>query len=355
LTASEPRRARQAALAPPRALGGALAPARLRAVPEDFAVEELLGFAPTGSGAHVLLKVRKRNANTRWVARELAAAGGCRPAEVGYAGLKDRRALAVQWFTVPRPRAALDWLGLRHAEFTVLEATPHHRKLPRGALAGNRFAVRLRTTPGAGAQLAAQLADTLSAIKGRGVPNYFGPQRFGRDGSNLTVRGEWQTLPREARGFVLSAARSAVFNALLAARVGDGSWERLLSGDIAVLDGRGSVFPVDPDDATLAARCRALEAHPTGALWGKGGPPTGGAVLELEGAIARALSESSALCEAAGLRQERRSLRVAVPDLGMSCEPDAVLLEFRLPRGAFATAVLRELLDDASLGVADGD
>ena len=97
----------EAALAP-RAYGAPAASGVLRTEPEDFVVEEELGFAPAGSGSHLLLKVRKRNANTQWVARELTRLAGCRPADAGYAGLKDRHAVAVQWFSVPRPRAAID-------------------------------------------------------------------------------------------------------------------------------------------------------------------------------------------------------------------------------------------------------
>src|SRR5579864_949147 len=139
-----PLSARAAALAPPRAHALPLEPATLRAVPEDFAVEEELGFDPSGSGQHLLLKVRKRDANTAWVARALARAAGCRDFDVGYAGLKDRRALAVQWFSVPCPRAGTDLRGLAGEGFEVLEVHAHVRKLPRGALAGNRFALRVR-------------------------------------------------------------------------------------------------------------------------------------------------------------------------------------------------------------------
>ena len=127
--------AREAALAPPRAYGAPPASGVLRAEPEDFVVEEELGFAPAGNGTHLLLKVRKRNANTQWVARELTRLAGCRTADAGYAGLKDRRAVAVQWFSVPRPRTAVDWREPRSAEFEVLEVHEHTRKLPRGALA----------------------------------------------------------------------------------------------------------------------------------------------------------------------------------------------------------------------------
>jgi tRNA pseudouridine13 synthase len=340
-----------AALTPPRAFGPAAAAARLRTEPEDFLVEEVLGFDPAGSGQHLLLKVRKRDANTQWVARELAALVGCRGAEVGYAGLKDRRALAVQWFSVPRPRTALSWPEVRHAEFEVLEAHAHNRKLPVGALAGNRFTVRLRGADADGARLEQRLAPRLAVLGARGVPNYFGPQRFGRDGANLAPPAGWRTLPRSQRGFVLSAARSAVFNAVLAARVSEGSWGQVVPGDIVCLDGRGSIFAADPADAGLAPRAAALEIHPTGPLWGAGAPPSTGAILDNESRIAGELSAESELCRAAGMRQERRSLRLAVRELRVTAEADALVLAFRLARGGFATAVLRELLDDQSLGV----
>jgi tRNA pseudouridine13 synthase len=177
--------ARGAALSPPRAFGAPPARALLRGAPEDFVVEEDLGFAPAGAGPHWLLRVRKRNANTQWVAGRLARIAGCRPSEVGYAGLKDRRAIAVQWFSVPQPRVPVAWSAVREADFEVLEAHPHTRKLPRGALAGNRFTVRLGTAQGGGARLAADLEARLADIARRGVPNYFGPQRFGLDGAIL--------------------------------------------------------------------------------------------------------------------------------------------------------------------------
>jgi tRNA pseudouridine13 synthase len=341
---------REAALDPPRAHALTRITAALRAAPEDFVVEEDLGFAPAGHGQHLLLKVEKRNANTQWVARELARAVGCRPADVGYAGLKDRRALARQWFSLPRGAAADRLATLAGEEFAVLESHAHTRKLPRGALAGNRFAIRLRLEPGAGAAAAAVLAPALALIAARGVPNYFGPQRFGRDGANL-ASGPLPPPRDPARGFRLSANRSVVFNALLAERVTAGTWQELLAGDLAALEGRGSYFAVAARDATLVARCARLEIHPTGPLWGRGLPESGAEVLELERAVAARFAAECALCEAAGLRQERRSLRLAVHELRCVGEDAALVLHFRLTRGGFATAVLRELL--VSAGEAD--
>jgi tRNA pseudouridine13 synthase len=336
--------AREAALTPPRAYGAAPASGLLRVEPEDFLVEEELGFAPTGSGAHLLLKVRKRNANTQWVARQLARRAGCRTAEVGYAGLKDRHAVTLQWYSVPRPRSAVDWQAVPGEGYEVLEVHPHTRKLPRGALAGNRFAVRIRTGGAAGTELAAHLAGRLDAIAQRGVPNYFGSQRFGRNAGNLQRLDAPQRLPPQQRGFALSAARSLIFNALLAVRVADGSWERLQAGDVANLDGRGSVFRVDALDAPLIERCRHLEIHPTGPLWGEGSPPSGGEILALETAVAARYPDAAGACVAVRMAQERRSLRVAVHGLRCEVEAQAVRIHFRLARGCFATAVLAELI-----------
>jgi len=331
----------EAALDPPRALGRPLCPGRLRVEPEDFVVEEVLGFEAAGTGQHVLLKVRKRNANTQWIARELARACGCRPGDVGYAGLKDRRAVVTQWFTVPQSRLSpQEWVAVRGGEYQVLEAHRHSRKLPRGALAGNRFAIKVRGTAVDDAALASRFA----TIETRGVPNYFGPQRFGRDGANLRRMNEdLRALKPLERGFALSAARSLVFNAVLAERVGEESWERLEPGDLANLDGRASHFRIEAVDEQLEARCARLDIHPTGPLWGRGTPASGGRVLELEERVAAGLSAACELVARAGMEQERRSLRLAVRDLRWRRDADSIVIEFRLSRGAYATAVLREV------------
>jgi tRNA pseudouridine13 synthase len=345
--------ARAAALAPPHAHGPPLAQAQLRAAAEDFVVEEELGFAAAGAGAHLLVKVRKVDANTRWVARELARLAGCHPRDVGYAGLKDRRAVAVQWFSVPAPRSPLDWHAVQGADFTVLETHAHTRKLPRGALAGNRFAIRLRPQAGSGAALGATLAERLARIAQRGVPNYFGPQRFGRDGANLErIAQDFGRLAPQERGFVLSAARSVIFNAVLAERVIRGSWQQLLPGDLANLEGRGSFFAVEEVDETLRARCERLEIHPTGPLWGRGELQSRARVGQLEADVAARLPRACELCAAEGMHQERRSLRLAVHELRTQEEPEALVLHFRLGRGSFATSVLRELIE-TPLGLSD--
>jgi len=132
---------------------------------------------------------------------------------------------------------------------------------------------------------------------------------------------------------------------VLAARVSEGSWERLRAGDLANLDGRGSVFRVEVVDAELLERCRRLEIHPSGPLWGEGDPGSAGEVQELEKTVAARYPDAAAACAAAGMAQERRSLRIAVHELRCEVEAQAVRLHFRLARGCFATAVLAELIE----------
>ena len=341
---------RQLALAGPRAGGEPQATGVLRAVPEDFVVEEDLGFAPDGDGSHLLLKIRKRNANTGWVAQELAQGLGCAVRDIGFAGLKDRRAIAIQWFSVPvtaRTLAAAP--GFTNPEFAVLEAHRHRRKLPRGALAGNAFTLRIRGYTGSGVEL----QQRCESIAQAGVPNYFGPQRFGRDASNLArlaaTAGAVSPPPRHQGrpdAFVLSAARSLIFNAVLGERVREGSWDTLAVGDVANLDGRGSVFSVDELTSDLPARQAALDVHPTGPMWGAGEPMSRGPVLQLEQRVALEVPQACRFLVDAGVRQERRSLRLKVRDFTWAQDPQGVELRFWLRSGSFATAVLREILGD---------
>lgn len=342
------------ALNPPHAHGGPPVRAVLRAVPEDFEVEELLGFEPDGGKAHVLLLIEKRAANTLFVARRLAAAAGLGAAEVGFAGLKDRQALVRQWFSLPS-RAGVPAAGFQGDGFTVLAAHPHSRKLRRGALAGNRFRLRLREVSGDLTLLAARL----DAVGQRGVPNYFGPQRFGQAGANLTRVAAWLAggqLPagREPRAFVYSAARALAFNTVLAARVAAGSWDRLLPGEVVSLAGSRSVFVADQPDAGLDQRCATCDLHPSGPLCGADGMRPGGAANALEQAALAPLESLAEMLAAAGLRAERRALRLCPRAFDQQWIAGGLELNFELPRGGFATALLRELVL-AEVGFRDDD
>lgn len=332
------------ALDPPRASAVPRVAASLKLQPADFRVEECLGFAPDGGSAHLLLKVEKTDANTAWVARRLSQVAGCRSGEVGYAGLKDRRAVTLQWFSVPRRGDLEPWRDVAGEGFRVLEVHPHSRKLRRGALAGNQFRLVLRQLQGD----LAGIEEGLGLLRERGAPNYFGPQRFGRGLANLAQVEDWMggaALPRdrEQRGFVISTARSLIFNAVLASRVRSACWNRLLPGEVVNLAGSNSVFLAPMVDDELAQRCAAFDVHPTGPLSGQGGLSPSAEAAEVELAAGRDLAALVARLVEEGIEASRRALRVPVIDLDWSIEGDTLGLAFTLPRGAFATSVLGEV------------
>lgn len=337
---------RLAALDPPRAHGATPVSGALRVEPSDFVVDERLGFEPDGGESHRLLHVEKIGTNTLFVARALAARAGRLPADVGFAGQKDRRAVARQWFSVPATRETASFVGYSGDGFRVLAEHAHSRKLRRGALAGNRFAIRVRGLQGNPGAIEARIA-RLSAA---GLPNYFGAQRFGQDGANLRRVHQWLEtgrLPRgrEQRAFLLSSARALVFNAALGARVAANSWNRLLPGEVINLAGSRSVFAAEHPDESLQRRLHEGDVSPTGPLCGAGGVLPGGEAGRVEAAALAEVAPLPGLLAAVGLRGERRALVVRPARVSHRLEGDSLTLEFELPRGSFATTVLRELLD----------
>jgi tRNA pseudouridine13 synthase len=350
----------------PRAHGSAVLSGTIRTSPEDFVVEEIDGFAPSGSGEHLLLTIEKRGMTTAFAAKRIAQWAGVPELAIGYAGLKDRHALTRQRFSVHLPkRVAPDPATLQADDpgsgpgqvLRVLDSTWHAKKLPRGALAGNRFELVLREIEGGHDAITTRL----DAIRARGVPNYFGEQRFGRDGDNVAnalAMFAGRRMRREQRTHLLSAARSQLFNQVLAARVSDGSWDTGLDGEVWMLDGSRSVFGPEPWSETLAQRLADFDIHPSGPLWGRGELRTIGAARVLEEAAladGRARKLRAGL-EGAGLQQERRSLRLRVPDLQPTWLEDGVLqLRFTLQPGAYATTVLAELGDLRDAGRVESD
>ncbi|ATJ83883.1 tRNA pseudouridine(13) synthase TruD [Halomonas beimenensis] len=331
---------------------GAPRPGDYRATPEDFRVEECLGFAPEGQGEHLWVWVEKRDLTTDRAARQLARACGVTPRDLGYAGMKDRKAVTRQWFSVHLPgREAPEDLDARLADtpLTLLEITRHPRKLKRGVHGANRFRLRLTGEALADPSLEARW-DWLCR---HGVANYFGPQRFGPDGRNLhraaslLARG-WRK--RDDRdGMLLSSARSFLFNELLAGRIAEGCWDAPLPGEVVVLDGSSSQFVAESVDASLSERAERLDLHPSGLLWGQGDSLAQGEARVREQALAEAHPELCAGLERAGVRTARRPLRVRLGAARLERGEDELWLSFTLPRGAFATAVLRELIDHPSL------
>ncbi|AVF56580.1 UNVERIFIED_ORG: tRNA pseudouridine13 synthase [Pseudomonas parafulva] len=339
----------------PQASGQALGTAVLKAVAEDFQVDEVLDIPLSGQGEHLWLWVEKRELNTEEAARRLARAAGVPARAISYAGLKDRQALTRQWFSLHLPgKADPDLSRAEDANLRVLKQMRHQRKLQRGAHSSNGFTLRLT-------QLAAdhQAVDArLAQLKANGVPNYFGTQRFGHAGGNVHDALAWaerQALPeqRNVRSRLLSAGRSYLFNQVLAARVADGSWASAQVGDLLAFTDSRSFFPAAEAECA-DPRLAVLDLHPTGPLWGEGDSPASGRTRALENSVGAA---QPALCQwlaKAGMDHERRILRLPIAGLTWHYpEPDILQLEFVLPAGCFATVVVREVVDLVSAGQTD--
>lgn len=320
------------------------AQAVLRAQAEDFRVDEDLGFAPSGEGPHTLVRLRKRDLDTERVALRLADLSGVQAAHIGFAGRKDRRAVATQWFSVPQPWQAGWTAALAGRGIEVLQHAPHGRKLRRGALRANRFAITLRAFEGE----RSAVESALERISRLGVPNYFGEQRFGREGANLRNAARLfagRRMGRSQRGLALSAVRAWLFNRVTAWRVTDGSWQRALPGEPLMLHGSRSFFIADRIDGDLAHRLLSGDVHPSAPLWGRGALQSAGVCARREAQVLTPCAEWCAGLERAGLKQERRALRLQPEDLRWRwLEGEALRLDFTLPRGTFATAVLREVV-----------
>jgi tRNA pseudouridine13 synthase len=330
----------------PSPYGAPVLAAAYRREPEDFRVEEIDGFVADGAGEHLLLTIEKRGENTVHVAKTLARWAGIGEVGIGYAGMKDRHAVTVQRFSVHLPkRVAPDLATLESPSVRVLHSAWHGRKLPRGALQGNRFVLRLRDVRGDAAAIDARL----QALATGGLPNYFGTQRFGRDGDNVDAARRMfagRRVPRDQRSILLSAARSELFNAVLAGRVGDGDWAAGTDGEVWMLDGRQSVFGPEALDDALRARAAAGDIHPTAPLWGRGESRSGPALRAREEAWLAPFADLRDGLEAAGLKQERRATRVMAAELAWSRPtPDELELRFVLPPGAYATGLLEQLGD----------
>jgi len=321
--------------------------ARIRTEPEDFRVEELPLYPPSGEGEHTFVRVEKRLVTTEEVAQLLARAAGVGARDVGYAGRKDRLAVATQWLSVPRldPHRALD---LRFEGVRVLEAAEHGHKLRTGQLSGNRFEIAVRGVDDEAREAA---RSRLAEIGRVGMANSFGTQRFGRAGQNAEMgarllRGEIVLKDRRKARFAISALQSAVFNDVLAARpTGIGEFEL---GDVAVLHGSGGQFLVE-DVEREQPRAAAFEISPTGPIFGS-------RVIEPAGEVA--LREKAALesreifltdlrpPRGIRLRGARRALRVRPDNARMRDFPGGFWLEFELPPGSYATELIRAVLGE---------
>lgn len=350
-----------------------------KAKPEDFVVNERLEVDFTGEGEHLWLHIKKSGINTAYLAKLLSEWADIPLRDVGYSGLKDRLALTTQWFSLRLPKKQKpdsDFAPVdikEHETVKIIAEHWHNKKLNRGTHNANQFVITLRDIEFAKDQTLGDKSSVeqhLQTISKTGVPNYFGPQRFGFGGNNIREalnlfarplkstssakkKNKRKSAVREQNSMELSAARSLIFNQILAARVQDGSWNTGLNGDVFNLNGSGSIFASEHMDETLQARLASGDIHPTAVMWGAGNDKVAGDAAELENTVVQQDALLAAL--ATGLEQrevkaQRRALRLPVEDLSWRWadeqdEEQTLVLSFTLTTGSFATSLLASVVE----------
>jgi len=325
--------------------------ATIRHTPEDFVVDELPAYAPTGAGDHVFLHLKKRGLTSLELVRRLAEAAGVAKDDIGVAGMKDRHAVTTQWISIPW-RDDLEDLKARIEleDVELLALDRHGHKLRTGHLRGNRFTLTLRElSPGA----TPAITRGLERLAANGVPNAFGPQRFGRDGTlgdeaTAWVRGERRP-PKDKRKRRLwfSSFQSKLFNIILSMRLDTGTLTTALVGDVVRKHDTGGMFTVAPEDAEdAAARAASGRLSATGPMFGAKMRWPEGPVAALEREVlAEAIGETDLGPFKRYGEGTRRSLRFMLESLDIqSGDGDEHLtVSFVLPKGAYATTVLSEV------------
>jgi len=321
--------------------------ARLKSTPEDFVVEEIPAYEPSGEGDHVFVRFVKRDVTTPDAVKAIAAALGARERDVGVAGMKDKVAVTEQTISLPAsPGIEERAMELALPGIRIVAARRHRHKLKTGHLRGNRFTLVLREIEDPGAVL-----EGFARVAASGVPNAFGEQRFGRDGDNASRARAWLSgkgaAPRDPRlrRLLFSALQSAVFNEVLARRVEDGTWATVLTGDIVRRRDTGGLFTCT-DAGVDRERARRKEVSATGPIVGVKMTWPEGEPLALERRVAfEVLGEGIDLAETRALGEgTRRALRLEVDDLRAEREQDSIRVHFVLPKGAYATTVVQAVL-----------
>ncbi len=360
--------------------------ASFKTYPQDFIVNELLDIDFSDTGEHLWLQIQKENMNTAFVAQLLADWAQIPLKDVGYSGIKDRKAQTTQWFSLRLPKKEVPPLpfndfmqnqNLNDGEtVAILVQHWHQKKLNRGTHQQNQFSIVLREVNLDGkaneSTAKASLLNQLKVIAKSGVPNYFGAQRFGIEGNNIAAalkifakplstntapenkkpqgKNKKRRPPSPAQSLAISAARSAIFNQILAARVIDGSWNRGKSGEIFNLAGSGSIFISENLDDDIKARLIRHDIHPTGALWGTPSAKSSAAIADFETEIVKSnatLTELAAGLERFEVKSQRRALRLTLSDFDADWLDDNVIqLSFKLPKGSFATSVLASFVQN---------
>ena len=322
----------------------------LRSTPEDFVVDEEPAYAATGNGDHVFIRIEKRGLTTPQAVERIARALNVQPRDVGVAGMKDRHAITRQWLSLPPPTTPEAAQALVLDDITILAATRHPHKLRTGHVRANRFVLRVRGVTADAEASARAILDALA--RPPGAPNYYGEQRFGREGDNAErglaiVRGEQPPRDRKLARLLVSSLQSKLFNDWLVARMADGLYARVLAGDILKKTSGGMFTCEDP--TTDEPRLLAGELVLTGPMFGDRmrRPPDGTPAAEREqrilaaaGLTADAFASVRAIAE--GTRRDA-TIEVGTPTV-TTPEPGTLEVAFSLPGGAYATAVMREVM-----------
>jgi tRNA pseudouridine13 synthase len=341
--------------------------AKLKSRADDFIVEECIPVEFSGEGEHCWIYIKKRGCNTDWVAQQLANYCGVKKMAVAYAGLKDRHAVTSQWFSVQLPgKPTPDWKGFEKSfdvnlasdvdseAVQVLQCFRHNRKLQRGALKSNAFKITLRELSNTSNETFNLLSQRCQSIARMGVPNYFGPQRFGRNYNNLDQAIKLFSnprfrLPRSKRSMYLSAARSWLFNCILSERINLHVWNKRLPGDVFMLEGKSACFRDEINDdqsSDVNDRLERNEIHPTAVLWGEGDTMVTSQAEELELRIIDQFPVYRDGLKSARLQAQRRACRVIPGQFECHRQDDDFVVSFTLPAGSYATSVLAEVFSE---------
>ncbi len=325
-----------------------LASGILKSCPEDFIVDEDLGFKPDGEGEHIFVHLRKTNCNTLFVAEQLAKFANIPLRSVSYSGLKDRYAVTTQWFCLHVPgKVTLDFNQFKLAGCEVLSTDRHKRKLRIGYLRGNWFSLIIRHI-----DQPEDVEKRLVTIATQGIPNYFGDQRFGRNYHNIIQAQRWaakeiSVKQRNRRSFYLSAARSWIFNQIVSTRIQAGLSEHVLTGDAVQLANKGSWFIVQPNELeSVQKRLIEGDVFLTAPLPGKGQNTLQCDALQWEQQHLAQYSQLIDLVISEGVDSKRRAIKTVPQSFQWEWQSEQTLkLTFWLTTGSFATSLLRELIN----------
>lgn len=336
--------------------------AKLKAQPEHFVVKEELGYSFTGSGEHLMVKIRKTGENTMFVANELARYCNVKSKNIGWAGLKDRHAVTEQWLSIHLAKAEQEpdfsEFEKQYPSIQILELNRHNKKLRPGDLIGNRFEITLSEVSDV-----ESVEKRVESVISGGVPNYYGAQRFGRDGNNVLEAKRWgrdnvRTRNQNKRSMYLSTARSWIFNHIVSDRINQDCFSTLVPGDIVMLANETkleeSVMTEQKISSAITAdelaqyqqKLESGEAFITAALAGDNALPTEQQALQLEQKIVDSEPDLMALIRGNRMRHDRRETLLKPTDLSYSVQDNNVVLCFSLSSGSFATSIIRELVQE---------